>query len=399
VAEFSVRELGSTAKATTAAPIVVRISGEDARVLQQLGEEVRERLERVPNLVEPRRAWKLDEEQHRLEMDRLRAGTLGLGIEPAAGQLAAAVGGLNVGEFFSDAKTPDPIRLEFESSRSPTELDYLDAWRDRAVGFPGRLPENPCAQGGENSIVRAMSEPSTSALPRHVAIIMDGNGRWAKQRALPRLAGHEAGARAVKRITTHARRIGVPALTLYAFSQQNWGRPATEVEGLMKLLGHYITVERAEILDNDIRFSTIGDLSKLPRNLQDAIADLKQASAGNRGMDFCIALSYGGREELLRAARATAAACVAGELTPETLDESEFEKHLYTSHLPPLDLLIRTSGELRISNFLLWQCAYAELVFTPVCWPDFSERDLDDAIARFCGRQRRFGLTPDQISR
>ncbi len=236
-----------------------------------------------------------------------------------------------------------------------------------------------------------------TALPRHVAIIMDGNGRWAKQRGLPRLAGHEAGARAVKRVTTHARKLGLGALTLYAFSEQNWGRPTAEVDGLMKLLGHYIVAERAEILDHDIRFSTIGDVERLPRPLQDAIADLKQASSQNRGMDFCIALSYGGREELLRAARAAAAACVAGELSPDALDEATFERLLYTSHLPPLDLLIRTSGEVRISNFLLWQCAYAELVFTPVCWPDFGETDLDDAIARFQGRERRFGLTPDQL--
>lgn len=242
-----------------------------------------------------------------------------------------------------------------------------------------------------------MSAPLQPALPRHVAIIMDGNGRWAKGRGLPRLSGHEAGARAVKRITTHARKLGLQALTLYAFSEQNWGRPTTEVEGLMRLLGHYIVAERAEILDNDIRFSTIGDLSRLPGALQDAIADLKRASAGNHGMDFCIALSYGGREELLRAARAAATACVAGELTPEALDGPAFEKYLYTAHLPPLDLLIRTSGELRISNFLLWQLAYAELVFTPVCWPDFAEADLDDAIARFVGRERRFGLTPDQL--
>ena len=242
-----------------------------------------------------------------------------------------------------------------------------------------------------------MTEPSPPALPRHVAIIMDGNGRWAQGRGLPRLSGHEAGARAVKLITTHARKIGLPALTLYAFSQQNWGRPAPEVEGLMKLLGRYIVAERAEILDNDIRFSTIGDLSKLPASLQAAIAELKAASAGNRGMDFCIALSYGGREELLRATRELASACAAGELTPAGIDEATFEKHLYTSHLPPLDLLIRTSGEMRISNFLLWQCAYAELVFTPVCWPDFAPRDLDEAIARFQSRERRFGLTSDQL--
>jgi undecaprenyl diphosphate synthase len=244
--------------------------------------------------------------------------------------------------------------------------------------------------------MNAPSDPAT-ALPRHVAIIMDGNGRWAKQRGLPRLAGHEAGARAVKRVTTHARKLGLGALTLYAFSEQNWGRPTSEVDGLMKLLGHYIVAERAEILDHDIRFSTIGAVERLPGPLQDAIAALKRDSAKNRGMDFCIALSYGGREELLRAARATAAACVAGALAPESIDEATFERHLYTSHLPPLDLLIRTSGEVRISNFLLWQCAYAELVFTPVSWPDFSETDLDDAIARFQGRERRFGLTPDQL--
>lgn len=238
-----------------------------------------------------------------------------------------------------------------------------------------------------------------SRMPAHVAIIMDGNGRWAKARSLPRLAGHEAGARAVRRVTTHARKMGLQALTLYAFSEQNWGRPPQEVMGLMDLLGHYIASERHEILDNDIRFSTIGDVSRLPLSLQEAIAELKAASASNQGMDFCIALSYGGREEILRAARVAAAACLRGELTPDEIDGTRFESWLYTAHLPPVDLVIRTSGEWRISNFLLWQCAYAEFWFTPVLWPDFSEKDLDEAISHYISRERRFGLTTEQLYR
>jgi len=243
------------------------------------------------------------------------------------------------------------------------------------------------------------SDAAASRLPAHVAIIMDGNGRWAKSRGLPRLAGHEAGARAVRRVTTHARRIGLKALTLYAFSEQNWGRPPQEVGGLMDLLGRYIVSERHEILDNGIRFSTIGDTSRLPAALQDAIAELKAASAGNRGMEFCIALSYGGREEILQAARQAAAACARGELSPEDIDAARFEGWLHTAHLPPVDLVVRTSGEWRISNFLLWQCAYAEFWFTPVLWPDFGESDLDAAIAHYASRERRFGLTSEQIHR
>ncbi len=227
---------------------------------------------------------------------------------------------------------------------------------------------------------------------------MDGNGRWAKQRGLERLAGHQEGARVVKAITTHARKLGIKALTLYAFSSQNWGRPQAEVHGLMLLLGQYIRSERNEILDNNIRFSTIGDIGTLPRELQVEIAELRELSSSNSGMDFCIALSYGGREEILHATRALVKSCHLGELNPDELNESHFEQHLFTAHLPPLDLLIRTSGELRISNFLLWQCAYAELVFTPVCWPDFSPGEFDAALEQFRVRQRRYGLTAEQVT-
>ncbi|MBU1535030.1 di-trans,poly-cis-decaprenylcistransferase, partial [Myxococcota bacterium] len=188
-------------------------------------------------------------------------------------------------------------------------------------------------------------------------------------------------------------------LTLYAFSEQNWNRPEDEVEGLMELLSEYIISERHEILDNNIRFSTIGDLSKLSAPLREAIAELCHASRENTGMDFCIALSYGGREEILQAVKSCMRSAGEGTLSAADLTEALFESRLYSGHLPPVDLIIRTSGEQRLSNFLLWQAAYAELYFTPTPWPDFSEQDLDEAIRVFGTRDRRFGLTQEQIIR
>ncbi len=227
-------------------------------------------------------------------------------------------------------------------------------------------------------------------LPRHVAIIMDGNGRWAEARGLPRVAGHREGAEAVRAVTRAARRLGIEALTLYAFSLQNWDRPADEVEALMVLLVDFLESERAEMMENGIRLHAIGDLARLPPPVRARLDAVMGATAANRGMVLTLALSYGGREELVQAARAAAAR--GGEI-----DAAAIEAGLWTRGLPELDLLVRTSGELRISNFLLWQAAYAELLFTPVLWPDFRDAALLQALADFQGRERRFGLTRAQL--
>jgi undecaprenyl diphosphate synthase len=234
-------------------------------------------------------------------------------------------------------------------------------------------------------------------LPTHVAIIMDGNGRWATNQGNERLYGHRAGAKTVKTITTYAREIGIKALTLYAFSEQNWGRPTDEIDGLMALLSEFIINERDTVLSNGIRFSTIGDTSRLPWQLQELILELKAVSSSNDAMDFCIALSYGGQEEIIHAVKMIAADCVNKVITPEEITPEAFEKKLFTSHLPPLDLLIRTSGEYRLSNFLLWQVAYAELYFTDVPWPDFTAEHFNKALCSYSGRDRRYGLVETAI--
>jgi undecaprenyl diphosphate synthase len=229
-------------------------------------------------------------------------------------------------------------------------------------------------------------------LPRHVAIIMDGNGRWAEARNLPRVAGHRAGADAVRAVTRAARRIGVEALTLYAFSTENWGRPEPEVDALMHLLGEFLEAERAEMMANGIRLNAIGNLDRLPPAVGAKLAAIRDETSGQRGMTLTLALSYGGRQEIVQAARRAAAAKGA------SLEAEDLEAALWTAGLPELDLLVRTSGERRISNFLLWQCAYAELVFTDVLWPDFGEAELLSAIADFQARERRFGMTAAQVS-
>ncbi len=220
---------------------------------------------------------------------------------------------------------------------------------------------------------------------------MDGNGRWARRRGLPRLEGHRRGADSVSRITRFCRRIGIQALTLYAFSEQNWLRPAEEVEGLMRLLADYLERERSEILDNDIRLSAVGRVHRLPSLVRQPLEALIRDSARNEGMTLCLALSYGGREEIVDAARGLVQAAMEGRLAPDEVDEESLEQFLWTAHLPPVDLIIRTSGELRLSNFLLWHAAYAELYFTETLWPDFGEEHLLEALKAFASRQRRFG--------
>jgi len=237
---------------------------------------------------------------------------------------------------------------------------------------------------------RVQSRP----LPRHVAIIMDGNGRWAEARGLQRIAGHREGSESVRAVTREARRIGVPALTLYAFSAQNWARPAEEVSALMELLAEYLASEHDEIMRNGIRLNAIGDLARLPTFVRAGLEAVMADSRGNSGMVLTLALSYGGQEEIAQAARR--AARKAG--SPEAVDGATLEAELWTAGLPELDLLVRTGGERRISNFLLWQAAYAELCFSDVHWPDFREVELLTAIADFQTRQRRFGLTGAQVA-
>ncbi|MBW2734394.1 MAG: di-trans,poly-cis-decaprenylcistransferase [Deltaproteobacteria bacterium] len=239
-------------------------------------------------------------------------------------------------------------------------------------------------------------DPAT--LPRHIAVIMDGNGRWARQQGLERVAGHEEGAKSVRTVVRAARALGVRALTLFAFSEQNWGRPPLEVEALMRLLYRYVLEEHNEIMDNDIRLFAIGDLHRLPTFARVALKALMKLSAGNKSMTLCLALSYGGREDVVLAARALAEDVAAGRLAPEDIDETLFESRLSTGEMPPVDLMIRTSGEQRLSNFLLWQAAYAELFFTDEMWPDFRKPQLLEAIAAYQQRERRFGRTSAQLS-
>lgn len=244
-----------------------------------------------------------------------------------------------------------------------------------------------------------MTEGVTPApLPRHVGIIMDGNGRWARAQGLPREEGHERGSDSVRTVVRAARRIGVPALTLFAFSSQNWDRPPEEVFRLMELLRRFLIQERSEILDNGIRLITVGDTERLPPHVREPLVELMAASAHNDGMVLCLALSYGGREMIAKACREMCQAAQAGTLDPSEVSVETVESYLPSSKLlPQLDLLIRTSGEHRISNFFLWETAYAELYFTEKMWPEFTEEDLVSALNDFAQRERRFGRTSDQV--
>jgi undecaprenyl diphosphate synthase len=245
----------------------------------------------------------------------------------------------------------------------------------------------------ERDVQQLKAEVAQRPLPRHVGIIMDGNGRWAEQRGLPRLEGHRKGSDSVREVTRAARRLGLPALTLYAFSSQNWQRPPDEVSGLMDLLRDYLHKERPEIMDNAIRLHAIGQLDRLPARVRDPLEELRKDSAKNDKMVLTLALSYGGREEIVAMAQKVAA----DRLAPDEIDTKAIDDRLWTAGLPPLELVVRTSGEFRVSNFLLWQLAYAEIHFTDTLWPDFGELDLLLALDDFQRRERRFGKTSAQV--
>ncbi len=230
--------------------------------------------------------------------------------------------------------------------------------------------------------------------PRHVAIIMDGNGRWATRRGLPRVAGHRAGVEAVRRTIRATMEAGVGWLTLYAFSSENWRRPAGEVSDLTGLLRHFLRNEVAELDSNGVRLRIIGDRTRFDRDIQAELVAAEQRTAKNSRLNLVIALSYGARAEILAAARAAAEAIRAGALDPDCLDEDHFGALLSTAGIPDPDVIIRTSGEQRLSNFLLWQSAYAELVFLDVLWPDFGPAHFGEALAEFNRRERRFGARP-----
>ncbi len=227
--------------------------------------------------------------------------------------------------------------------------------------------------------------------PRHVAIIMDGNGRWAKARRMPRLAGHKAGVEAVRRIVRAAPRLGIETLTLYAFSSENWRRPADEVSDLMSLLRHHLLAELEELDENGARLSLIGDWRALKPDVVERLEKAMDATRNNSRFRLVVALNYGGQDELTRVMQAIAVRAAAHEISPAAITSQMIEAGLDTSDLPPVDLIIRTSGEQRLSNFLLWQAAYAELWFTPVLWPDFDEGVLRQGLEAYAGRNRRFG--------
>ncbi len=236
-----------------------------------------------------------------------------------------------------------------------------------------------------------------ASLPRHVAVIMDGNGRWATEQGLPRVRGHEAGADTVRAIVRACGERGIEALTLYSFSTENWGRPGDEVEALMALLARYLSDEREELMGNKVRLQGIGQLERLPPHVRRLLEEATRVTADNDGLLLTLALSYGSRAEIVAAVRRIAEEVADGTLDAEAIDESTITDRLYTAGVPDPDLLIRTSGEMRLSNFLLWQLAYAELYVTDVFWPDFREPHLDVALEAYARRQRRFGKTGQQL--
>lgn len=242
-----------------------------------------------------------------------------------------------------------------------------------------------------------MSSQELQNLPRHVAIIMDGNGRWAQQRMLQRIVGHQKGVETVRQIVEECSRLGIGYLTLYAFSSENWLRPQTEVKALMSLLKKYVAAETPRMLKNNIRFNVIGNRAELTADINNALDTALSKTAHCTGMTLTLALSYGGRQEIALAALQLAREIAAGNLREEDVDAELFGNYLFTADIPDPDLLIRTSGEMRISNFLLWQTAYSEIYFTDVNWPDFTRKELHKALLDYQSRERRFGRTSDQL--
>ncbi|MFT5700612.1 MAG: undecaprenyl diphosphate synthase [Desulforhopalus sp.] len=241
-------------------------------------------------------------------------------------------------------------------------------------------------------------EVDLNRLPSHVAIIMDGNGRWAQSKKKPRLFGHKAGAESVQKIVEVCREIGIRYLTLYAFSSENWRRPETEVSGLMSILKHYLESELPKMQKNGIRLFSIGDQERLPRGVRKSLQSVMKATENNDKLTLNLALSYGGRDEIVRAVKKISQKCVDGQLDVETITDADISASLDTHGIPDPDLLIRTGGEARLSNFLLWQLSYAEIYFTNTMWPDFRKNVFLQAIADFQQRQRRFGQTGEQVS-
>ena len=238
-------------------------------------------------------------------------------------------------------------------------------------------------------------DEASAWVPRHIAVIMDGNGRWAKKRHLSRVEGHKQGKEAVRAIVEASRRLGVEYLTLYAFSTENWERPAAEVRALMGMLRRYLRTELSRMMESKIRLRAVGDLERLPADVQRLLGTDVAATRQNSGLTVILAVSYGSREEIAAAARSIARAVKRGHLDPDSIDQKTVAEHLWTAGIPDPDLLIRTGGEMRLSNFLLWQMAYTELYVTDTMWPDFGEEELTRAIGEYRGRQRRFGRVGD----
>jgi undecaprenyl diphosphate synthase len=243
-----------------------------------------------------------------------------------------------------------------------------------------------------------LQEFDSDELPQHIAVIMDGNGRWAQQQGKNRLRGHEAGTKAVRKTVEAAAKLGIKHLTLYAFSTENWNRPKTEVSTLMSLLVRNLRHELRRMTKNNIRLSAIGSLDKLPKKVREELVEVIEKTKTNTGTNLTLALSYGAREEIKQAIINISKKVKNSTINIENIDETIINEHLYTQHLPDVDLLIRTSGEVRISNFLLWQIAYAELYFTDVMWPEFDEYELHQAINSYLKRERRFGKTSEQLT-
>lgn len=235
-------------------------------------------------------------------------------------------------------------------------------------------------------------------IPRHVAIIMDGNGRWAQAKKLPRVAGHRAGGDNVRKITTESRKLGIRYLTLYAFSSENWLRPVEEVSALMGLFSRYLVSELKTLTENGVRFRVIGDRDKLSVDLRKKMEEVEKQTESLDGMQMIVAISYGSRNEIVHAARLIAEQAASGKLSPEEISEELFSGYLYAPDVPDPDLLIRTSGECRLSNFLLWQLAYSEIILSPLLWPDFNEEAYHSCLKEYASRERRYGLTAEQVS-